>query len=460
MSITALPTPPSRTSPATFSANADAFLGALPTFVSEANALGAEIDANAQTAAAGAAAAEAAIAATNSVVWVSGTTYSIGDVRWSPTDYATYRRITAGAGTTDPSADTTNWTPAIIHKMLRSSRTANAILTKADNGSIIDITSGTFSQTFNAASALGNGWSITITNSGTGVITLDPNASETIDGASTLSLLSGDVRIIQSNGTTLSTVLVQRHRIGYTARTSNTQLTAADNGKLIDITSGTFTQTLDAAATLGNGWFCYLRNSGTGTITVDPNASETIDGVASGTLLSGMTIMVICYGSAFYCTRVGVMVRTEVLTSGTSWTAPLGVRTVRVRGVGAGGGLDNTMGSRCGGGYFEGTYPVTPGVSYAYMVGAGVAGTTGGTTTMTIGATTLTGGGGSDFPGTSSGGQINISGGYYNFSGHGGNSMLGMGGVNSLYPAGYGYGSSSTAENNVAGGNGVIILEY
>ena len=37
MSITALPTPPSRSVPSTFSALADAFLGALPTFVTEAN---------------------------------------------------------------------------------------------------------------------------------------------------------------------------------------------------------------------------------------------------------------------------------------------------------------------------------------------------------------------------------------------------------------------------------------
>lgn len=42
-------------------------------------------------------------------VWVSGTTYSIGEVRVSPIDWQSYRRITAGAGTTDPSLDTTNW---------------------------------------------------------------------------------------------------------------------------------------------------------------------------------------------------------------------------------------------------------------------------------------------------------------------------------------------------------------
>ena len=39
MTITALPTPPSRLDPLNFSQRADDFLGALPQFVTEANAL-------------------------------------------------------------------------------------------------------------------------------------------------------------------------------------------------------------------------------------------------------------------------------------------------------------------------------------------------------------------------------------------------------------------------------------
>ena len=133
-SVTALPTPPSTASPATFDTRADAFLGALPTFQTETDALAANVAANATDAAASAvlanlevgnAAAQAvaaaasavtaainaaaAAAATGASIWVSGTTYSIGDVRYSPTNQRVYRRKTAGAGTTDPSADSTNW---------------------------------------------------------------------------------------------------------------------------------------------------------------------------------------------------------------------------------------------------------------------------------------------------------------------------------------------------------------
>jgi hypothetical protein len=57
MPITALPTPPSRTDAANFSARADSFLGALPTFGTEANALAVEVNGYATNAAASAATA-------------------------------------------------------------------------------------------------------------------------------------------------------------------------------------------------------------------------------------------------------------------------------------------------------------------------------------------------------------------------------------------------------------------
>lgn len=56
-----------------------------------------------------AASATAAATSGNAALWVSGTTYTLGTCVFSPVNYQTYRRIVAGGGTTDPSADTTNW---------------------------------------------------------------------------------------------------------------------------------------------------------------------------------------------------------------------------------------------------------------------------------------------------------------------------------------------------------------
>lgn len=43
--------------------------------------------------------------------WVSGTSYAQGKVARSSVDHQLYTRIVAGAGTTDPSSDATNWRP-------------------------------------------------------------------------------------------------------------------------------------------------------------------------------------------------------------------------------------------------------------------------------------------------------------------------------------------------------------
>jgi hypothetical protein len=59
MAITALPTPPERSDPSNFAARGDAFLGALPTFATEANVLQTDVNAKQAAAAVSAAAAQA-----------------------------------------------------------------------------------------------------------------------------------------------------------------------------------------------------------------------------------------------------------------------------------------------------------------------------------------------------------------------------------------------------------------
>lgn len=121
----ALPDPPSSTDTATFDARADAFFDALPVFQTNENALAANVYTNAvgaynnalevstNTLAVAANTALAALYA-GATVWVSGASYVIGNKRYSPLNGRVYNRRTNGAGTTDPSADPTNWSPANI----------------------------------------------------------------------------------------------------------------------------------------------------------------------------------------------------------------------------------------------------------------------------------------------------------------------------------------------------------
>ena len=81
----------------------------------------------------------------------------------------------------------------------------------------------------------------------------------------------------------------------YLART--TAYTATDTDYLIDCTSGTFTVTLPASSGR-TGRILIIKNSGAGTITVDGNASETIDGATTYSLSAQWaTVQIMCDGS-------------------------------------------------------------------------------------------------------------------------------------------------------------------
>ena len=73
-----------------------------------------------------------------------------------------------------------------------------------------------------------------------------------------------------------------------------------DRAKLINWTGASGTLFITAAVTLGADWFCYIRNSGSSNITVDPNSSELINGGSTLTLAPSSSCMLICDGIGFY----------------------------------------------------------------------------------------------------------------------------------------------------------------
>lgn len=82
-----------------------------------------------------------------------------------------------------------------------------------------------------------------------------------------------------------------------TARGAGFTAGAADRGIVSDCT-GSWTLELTAAATLGAGWYMPVK-SNDGTITVDPNLTETIDGQLTISFGAGESGWIICTGTAF-----------------------------------------------------------------------------------------------------------------------------------------------------------------
>jgi len=79
----------------------------------------------------------------------------------------------------------------------------------------------------------------------------------------------------------------------------------SDRAKAYVWTGGAGTLSLTAAPTLGNDWFLQVRNGGTGDLTIDPNSSETINGVATLTLSPGDSCIIITDGTQFWTIGFG-----------------------------------------------------------------------------------------------------------------------------------------------------------
>lgn len=88
------------------------------------------------------------------------------------------------------------------------------------------------------------------------------------------------------------------------SKSSNYTVIASDRGKTLECT-GTIEVALTAASTLGDGFVFTIKNSGSGTITINPSGTELIDGEATITLTAGQSFIVYCNGSTFYTVGKG-----------------------------------------------------------------------------------------------------------------------------------------------------------
>lgn len=178
---------------------------------------------------------------------------------------------------------------------------------------------------------------VTAYNSSTGSLTLNVTVTS---GSGTITAWTGSLTVAIVGGT-----MTRR------AITGADTVIAGDNGGLLDITSGTFTLSYTAAATLGSGFWCVIRNSGTGDVTHDPASSETIDGLTSFVMYPGEARLVQCNGSALYSVVLSGFYKT--FTASGTFTKPPGYQRFagQLWGGGGGGRKDTGAGAlRYGGG--------------------------------------------------------------------------------------------------------------
>ena len=108
-----------------------------------------------------------------------------------------------------------------------------------------------------------------------------------------VAIYSGAIKELQA-GDTLPPVA-----IAAVSATTGFTVVAADIGKTF-LCSGTFSVAFDAASTLTSSFYCTIINTGAGSITLDPNGTEVVNGLTAFVLAVGESCDVFCDSTKFF----------------------------------------------------------------------------------------------------------------------------------------------------------------
>jgi hypothetical protein len=180
----------------------------------------------------------------------------------------------------------------------------NTVSSLSDSDFRTAIGAGTGSVTSVAGTGTANGLTLSGTVTSSGNLTLSGTsytANNVLLGNGTSAFQTvapgSSGNVLTSDGTTWISAAPSGGTITIDNKTGAYTVISSDNGKVINCTANTFTVSLTAAASLGAGFNVSIWNTGTGTITIDPAGSETVDGTTTRVLRPGEGTQIICTGT-------------------------------------------------------------------------------------------------------------------------------------------------------------------
>lgn len=208
-------------------------------------------------------------------------------------------------------------------KLYYSNGTAWAVLTTGGSGSstltieaitgAATISAGTslatcagsppYTVTLPTAASAGAGFQLYIKKTVAGVVTVDGDGSETINGQANYGIRNSQqgVQLVSDGSNWLVVAETQARPPIWGQESISGAATVGDFTDIVICSGTTYTVTLPAAATYGQGRFLTIKRNSSGTITIDGNAAETIDGAANFALdVALMSVTLYCTGAEWF----------------------------------------------------------------------------------------------------------------------------------------------------------------
>ena len=226
------------------------------------------------------------------------------------TNDGTWSTVTFGAGTSSANAAAlagyglTAISTTLNQQYAESSVFSSTTLTLAYRAQFLVWSSGVGTITLPTASTVGNGWFVMVRNGGTGILTLTPSGTDTIDTAATQQLQLTESLVIVSNGTNgYSTFAYGRSntfaytQLAKTVTGGTDTLTAVEYANVVQEYFGALTsnQIIVLPSTVQ---IYYLNNQTTGSFSLTFKTSAV--SAATVTVPQGQTLTVVCDGTNVY----------------------------------------------------------------------------------------------------------------------------------------------------------------